>query len=41
MISQGGSRTNVSVVIDQRDLPAAVDALHRALFADPDSALFG
>jgi len=41
MISQGGSRTNVSVVIDQRDLPAAVDALHQAFFADTDGAVFG
>ena len=40
MISQGGSRTNVSVVIDERDLPAAVAALHGAFFADPDDAVF-
>ena len=40
MISQGGARTNVSVVIDERDLPAAVDALHRAFFTDPDDAVF-
>ena len=36
MISQGGSRTNVSVVIDERDLPVAIDALHHALFGDSD-----
>ena len=35
MISQGSSRTNVSVVIDEPDLPAAVDALHHAFFGDP------
>jgi len=38
MISQGGSRTNISVVVDERDLPAAVAALHHALFADLDTS---
>jgi aspartate kinase len=41
MISQGSSRTNVSIVIDERDLPMAVRALHHAFFADPDETLFG
>ena len=41
MISHGSSRTNISVVIDERDLGAAVDALHRTFFADPDAAVFG
>ena len=27
MISQGGSRTNVSIVIDERDVPAAIERL--------------
>ena len=38
MISQGGSRTNVTIVMDERDLPAAVDALHQAFFADTRAA---
>ena len=37
MISQGGSRANISVVVDERDLSAAVDALHHALFAALDT----
>ena len=41
MISHGSSRTNVSVVIDERDLGAAVGALHHAFFADPNTAVFG
>ena len=41
MISQGSSRTNVSIVIDERDLPVAVQALHHAFFAHPDDSLFG
>ena len=41
MISHGSSRTNVSIVIDERDLRAAVDALHGTFFADPDGAVFG
>ena len=41
MISQGSSRINVSVVVDERDLPAAVDALHHAFFADLDGAVLG
>ena len=41
MISHGSSRTNVSVVIDERDLKAAVGALHHAFFAHPDAAVFG
>ena len=41
MISQGGSRTNVSVVVAEPDLSAAIDALHRAFFTGPDGAMFG
>ncbi len=41
MISQGSSRTNVSVVIDEADLRTAVEALHRAFFTDPDGAVSG
>ena len=40
MISQGSSRTNVSIVVDERDLPAAVDALHGAFFGDTADAAF-
>ena len=35
MVSQGSARTNVSLVIDERDVPAAVRALHAAFFAAP------
>ena len=32
MVSQGSARTNFSLVIDERDVPAAVRALHAAFF---------
>ena len=32
MISQGSARTNLSLVIDEREVPAAVRALHAAFF---------
>ena len=34
MVSQGSSRTNLSLVIDERDVAAAVIALHHAFFDD-------
>ena len=38
MVSQGSSRTNLSLVIDERDVRTAVAALHRAFFGDVDLA---
>ena len=35
MVSQGSARTNFSLVIDERDVPAAVRALHAAFFEVP------
>ena len=35
MVSQGSARNNVSLVIDERDVPAAVRALHAAFFDAP------
>ena len=35
MVSQGSARTNFSLVIDERDVPAAVRALHAAFFETP------
>ena len=40
MISQGSSRTNVSIVIDERDVLAAIRALHHAFFAGMDRGVF-
>ena len=40
MVSQGSSRTNLSLVIDERDVRTAVAALHRAFFGDVDLASF-
>ena len=36
MVSQGSSRTNLSLVIAERDVAAAVIALHHAFFDDVD-----
>jgi aspartate kinase len=41
MISQGASEINISFVIDEQDVPAVIDKLHAAFFADPDPAVFG
>ncbi len=35
MVSQGSSRTNLSLVIDERDLSVAIASLHAALFDAP------
>ena len=40
MISQGASLRNVSFVVHQDDLRAAVEALHAALFSDLDPEIF-
>ena len=40
MISQGASRLNVSLVIDEADLRTAVEGLHKAFFSDVDKEVF-
>ena len=40
MISQGASLLNLSVVVAQDDLSAAVEKLHREFFSNPDAAVF-
>lgn len=40
MVSVGASRLNISLVIDENDLQAAVEALHNAFFANVDEAVF-
>ena len=40
MISQGGSRVNVSFVIDEKDLRPAVAALHRTFFTEVNEEVF-
>jgi len=40
MISQGASEINITFVIDEGDVPAAVRRLHSAFFADPDPEVF-
>ena len=40
MISQGASLLNLSVVVAQDDLKAAVERLHAEFFRDPDPAVF-
>ncbi|HEV2021606.1 MAG TPA: lysine-sensitive aspartokinase 3 [Terriglobales bacterium] len=40
MISQGASEINISFVIDEEDVPAAVRRLHEKFFADVDPAIF-
>ena len=40
MISQGASRLNLSFVVDESDLRAAVAALHETLFAEIDEKVF-
>jgi aspartokinase len=40
MISQGASLLNLSVVVDDSALPAAVAALHREFFATLDDKVF-
>jgi aspartate kinase len=41
MISQGASEINISFVIDEADVPCAVQKLHAEFFADPDPDIFG
>ena len=41
MISQGASEINISFVIEEDDVPKAVESLHRAFFSDPDPGIFG
>jgi aspartate kinase len=40
MISQGASRLNISIVVAQMDLRAAVEALHSEFFSNVDPAVF-
>ncbi len=40
MISQGASRLNLSFVVDESDLRAAVTALHETLFSEIDEKVF-
>ena len=40
MISQGASEINVTFVIDEDDVPAAVRQLHAEFFTNPDPAVF-
>jgi aspartate kinase len=40
MISQGASLLNLSVVVAQEDLKAAVERLHNDFFSNPDPAVF-
>jgi aspartate kinase len=41
MISQGASEINISFVIEEDDVPEAIQSLHRVFFADPDPEVFG
>jgi len=40
MISQGASEINMSFVIEEEDVPRAVQSLHAHFFASPDPAVF-
>ena len=40
MISQGASEINMSFVIEEDDVPKAVQSLHGHFFANPDPAVF-
>ncbi len=40
MISQGASRLNISLVVDEKDLQATVEALHKTFFTEVDEAVF-
>jgi aspartate kinase len=41
MISQGASEINLSFVIDEADVPEAIQKLHDCFFSDPDPSIFG
>jgi aspartate kinase len=36
MISQGASEINISLIVNESDVPAAVQKLHREFFPDPE-----
>jgi aspartate kinase len=40
MISQGASEINISFVVDEDDVPRAVQKLHQKFFAEVDPAIF-
>jgi len=40
MISQGASRLNVSLVVDEKDLRATVEALHTTFFSEVNEQVF-
>jgi aspartate kinase len=40
MISQGGSLLNISFVVAEKDLRAAIEALHVEFFSQLDPAVF-
>jgi aspartate kinase len=40
MISQGASEINISFVVDEDDVPRAVEKLHQKFFAEVDPAIF-
>lgn len=40
MISQGASRLNISLVVDEKELHATVEALHKTFFSRVDEAVF-
>ena len=40
MISQGASRLNISLVVDEKELHATVEALHKTFFSQVDEAVF-
>src|SRR5206468_3599576 len=41
MISQGASEINISFVIDEDDVPQAIQLLHKAFFSEVDPESFG
>jgi len=41
MISQGASEINISFVIEEDDVPQAIQSLHKAFFSDLDPEIFG
>ncbi len=41
MISQGASEINISFVIEESDVPEAIQKLHECFFTDPDPEMFG
>ncbi len=41
MISQGASEINISFVIEEADVPEAIQKLHKCFFTDADPEMFG